>query len=61
MYALPALTLAAAEAVRVQFGPYEPPVPAPEPGQRSHRMRAALAAALKRAARAIAPRQLRPA
>jgi hypothetical protein len=37
MYALPALTRTAAEAVSAQFGPYEPPAPAREPGRRSHR------------------------
>ena len=31
MYALPALTLTAAEAVGAQFGPYEPPAPARSP------------------------------
>jgi hypothetical protein len=61
MYALPALTLIAAEAVAAQFGPYEPPAPAREPARRSHQTRAALAAALERAARAIAPRHPRPA
>ena len=51
MYALPALTLTATEAVGAR--PYEPL----EPGRRSHRV----AAALERAARALAPRHPRPA
>jgi hypothetical protein len=55
MYALPALTHTAAEVVRAQFEPGEEAEPAREPGQ-VHRLRAALAAALERAARAAAPR-----
>jgi hypothetical protein len=55
MYALPALTLTAAEAVRAQFGPYEEPAPVRETGRRPHRVRVVLAAALDRASRAVAP------
>jgi hypothetical protein len=56
MYALPALTTIAAEAVRDQFT--TDASPAPEPAYRLERTRAALAAALDRAARAIAPPRL---
>jgi hypothetical protein len=61
MYALPALTLTAAEVVGAQFGPHEVPEPTREPGRRQDRVRAALAAALERAARAVAPRRPWPA
>jgi len=60
MYALPALTLTAAEVVRAQFGPAEAAEPAREPA-RLNRLRAALAVALERAARAVAPRRPWPA
>ena len=57
MYALPApaLTLTTAEVVRAQFGPYEETVPVRETTRRPHRVRVALAAALERASRAVAP------
>jgi len=55
MYALPALTTTAAEVVRDQFAITEPPAPAPVSGHRLDRARAALAAVLDRASRAVAP------
>lgn len=61
MYALPALTLTAAEVVRDQFATSGSPEPAPEPGVRLARVREVLAAALDRASRAIAPPRPRPA
>ena len=60
MYALPALALTAAEVVRDQFATDETPAPAREPGRRPG-ARAALAALLERASRAVAPRHPRPA
>ena len=60
MYALPALTITASEVVGAQFGPYEPAEAAPEPGHRLDGVRTALAVALERAARAIAPRRPGP-
>ena len=54
---LPALTLTATEAVGAQFGPTSPWSPV---GGRTG-LRAALAAALERAARALAPRHPRSA
>lgn len=61
MYALPALTMTAAEVVRDQFAMGAPPAPTPEPGVRLVRVRAALAEVLDRASRAVAPPGPRPA
>lgn len=58
MYALPALTTTAADAVRAQFATDGPPAPAPDPRHRLDRTRTALAALLDRAARAVAPPKL---
>jgi len=60
MYALPALTMTAAEVVRDQFATDETPAPTREPGRRP-RARAALAALLERASRAVAPSHPKPA
>jgi hypothetical protein len=61
MYALPALTMTAAEVVRDQFATSGSPAPAPEPGVRLARVRAVLADVLDRTARAVAPPRPRPA
>ena len=63
MYALPALTTIANDAVRRQFATTTVPVPPetePTPS-RTSRARLALAAMLERAARAVAPARYRPA
>ena len=49
MYALPALTVTAAEVVRDQFATSGSPEPAPEPAVRLARVRAVLADVLDRA------------
>jgi hypothetical protein len=61
MYALPALTVTAAEVVRDQFATSGSPAPDPETGVRLARVRAVLAAVLDRASRAVAPPRPRPA
>ena len=61
MYALPAMTMTAAEVVRDQFATSGSPAPAPEPGVRLVRVRATLADVLDRASRAVAPPRPRPA
>jgi len=60
MYALPALTTIANDAVRRQFATTTVPVP-PETEPTPSRARLALAAMLERAARAVAPARYRPA
>jgi len=63
MYALPALTTIANDAVRQQFATTTAPVPPeaePTPS-RTARTRLALAAMLERAAHAVAPARYRPA
>jgi hypothetical protein len=61
MYALPALTMTAAEVVRDQFATNGSPAPDLEPRVRLARVRAVLADVLDRAACAVAPPRPRPA
>ena len=62
MNALPALTTIATDAIRRQFATDEPRVPDRPPATPApSRIRLAVAAALERAARAVAPAGYRPA